>query len=105
MRETKSARRLREAGFTVHASHDGRWYEVSRDGEDGLVLRQHENCWHWFSKLHAATASHNDISRCDSGGLGDALDTDAQVRTYERLVRNAPRHLVNEYVGLAESRY
>ena len=92
---------IEAAGFTVlNVVKPGRWFEVEKGGEAAVILHQHDGAWHWFSKPHAATASDSDVTRCDQGGLGDAIGDDAGMRQYERLIRSAPDKLVTQYNGL-----
>lgn len=96
-RMTKTEKLLTEAGFKIGRKYDGgRWFEVTTpDGELGAVLCQSFAAWHYFSENHAATASSSNPARCHLDGLGDAIATDSQMRTYERLLReeNVPSSL------------
>ncbi len=82
---------LEEAGFTVHrAFPGGRWFEVTDpDGCVAFVLKQSEGAWHWFDAVGSATASNSSAAGCHRGGLGDALATDSQLRTYRNLLNGA----------------
>jgi hypothetical protein len=86
MRQTD--RMIQAAGFGIVEVHrPGRWYEVTApDGEHGAILKQSEACWHFFARDVAATASHSDVARCHLGGLGDAIGTDGQLKTYRQLL-------------------
>jgi hypothetical protein len=96
-RMTKTEKLLTAAGFKIGRKHDGgRWFEVTTpDGELGAVLCQSFAAWHYFSEKHAATASSSNVARCHLDGLGDAIATDAQMDTYERLLQeqNVPSGL------------
>lgn len=107
MAETRGKRELEEAGFTVvHEvrlkwKKPGRWFEVVTPGggEDAVMLRQSPTVWHTFYR-YEATASGHDPFRALTGGLGDVIATDGQLRTYLDLVLEAPERLLREYDGL-----
>jgi hypothetical protein len=90
-------RQLETAGFKVLRSlRFGKWYEVvAPTGEEGAVLRIGPNSWHFFGVNF--TASGSSAAGCLSGGLGDVIGTDGQLKTYERHVRNAPEYLASIY--------
>lgn len=98
-------RQLLLAGFTNVQAHPtpGRarpvWFEAKHDGDDVVVLRQAANRWHVFFKFNG-TASGSTPEAALSGGLGDVIDTDPQMRKYLDMVLSAPDHLVREYDGL-----
>lgn len=95
-----SGRSLLGLGFTVLATH-GNWFEViDPSGDPGALLRQSVNRWHWFSKYDRATGSGRDPVRALRGGLGDAIDTDSQMRSYCRMVETAPRSINQDYAGV-----
>lgn len=99
---------LAAAGFRVlslyrpHAFGQHRWFAVvAPDGELGAVFCQSRACWHYFSKLHAATASSCVVERCHREGLGSAIGTESEMRTYRRNLHpsNVPRDL-RQYAGI-----
>ncbi len=100
MKKSKSVQRLEAAGFTVGKIHRGRWFEVTKNGEAAVIVRQHENCWHWFAMANESTASGSSPERCDTGLLGDVIGTDAELRTYRRLVLDAPTILCRKCSAL-----
>jgi hypothetical protein len=98
---TRGERELRQAGFGVSANYGGRWFEtVAPNGERGVFLRQSAYRWHWFLSEHVATGSGSNPTAAMSGGLGDVIDTDSQLRTYSRLVLEAPAALVRVCASL-----
>jgi hypothetical protein len=96
-RQTKTAKLLTDAGFKIGRKYDGgQWFEVTTPrGEFGAVLCQSFAAWHYFAEKVAATASDSNVALCHLGGLGDAIGTDAQMRTYKRLLTesNVPKEL------------
>ena len=68
-------------------------------GETVLFLRQAKNRWHAFYQAEA-TGSGQTAAHALVGGLGDAIDTDAQMKRYCDLVLSAPERLTHEYDGL-----
>lgn len=118
---TSGARELAAHGFTnIHAislagKGPGLWYEATEPPpgwksphdwtpradppEQILLLRQAPNIWHVFYR-YSATTSGSDPGSALKGGLGDAIDSDAQMRKYCDLVLAAPRRLSEEYDGL-----
>lgn len=93
-KKSKSVQRLEAAGFTVGRAYRGRWFDVVKDGEAAVVVRQHENCWHWFAVANESTASGVSPERCADGLLGDVIGTDAELKTYTRLLLDAPQALL-----------
>jgi hypothetical protein len=92
--------RLSVAGFTVHG-HIGNFYRVtSRDGQDGIILRQSENRWHFFWSAFEGSASGSTPETCMQGGLGDVIDTDGQARSYEQMLLDAPQKYLAQCDGL-----
>lgn len=118
------ARQLVQAGFTeiyevvLTGKGPGLWYEATEPpphwkeaqdwtpraepGDRVLLLRQAPNIWHAFYRA-AATASGHDPKSALTGGLGDAIDSDAQMERYCELVLAAPRRLAEDYAGLYEA--
>ena len=78
-----------------------RWFKATTPGgETVLVLRQAQNCWHVFG-VAGWTGSGGDPKRAYTGsGLGDVVDTDAQMSAYKRWVRRAPMMWAYEFAGL-----
>ena len=106
---TLTGKRLEKAGFTVlkeiaiekflFPSRRGKWYEVlSPSGEKGIVLKAAG--YHFFYSDFVGTASHSDLSQCHLGSLGDAIDTDSQLRAYSKAVLNAPQSLMDRCESL-----
>jgi hypothetical protein len=99
---------LKAAGFTVHSVHRvkrGMWFDVTApNGEKGAVLNHGEWIWHFFSCEFAATSSGTSIESCQTGGLGDAIETDEELAEYQRLLRreNVPSEFWY-YRGVYES--
>jgi cytochrome P450 len=101
-RSSKAVEALQAAGFKVlalyrpHPYGAYRWFAVvAPDGERGAVFCQHAGCWHFFSKHHSSTASSSSAARCHEGGLGDAIGSDGELRTYRRNLQpgNIPKRL------------
>ena len=106
MTETIGGRELERAGFTVIKEVElkweapGKWFEaITPQGEEVAMLRQSAHRWHAFFKV-PATASGGDPISALKGGLGDVIDTDAQLRSYCRMVLRAPLRLARYYDGL-----
>jgi hypothetical protein len=106
---TAGGRELEAAGYKVVKevklkwSAHCRWYEVvAPNGEECLILRQSSNRWHAFGRS-GWTASGSSPERAVKGGLGDAIDTDAQLKSYCNMVLRAPDRLAKEYYGLYEA--
>lgn len=107
---TLGAKALRAFGFTEvkeYADENGArgyWYEaVTPDGSDHVVLlRQRANAWHVFY-LFRATGSGQDPVRAMTGGLGDAIYDDNDLRRYCDLVLRAPDELARRFDGLYEA--
>ena len=104
--QTALGKRLVKAGFRIVKEVNlkfkgtGRWYEViTPDNQSALLLKQSESCWHVFGAA-MWTASGSSIEQSYRGGLGDAIGTDSQMKTYKRLVLSAPQRLSREYDGL-----
>ena len=93
--------KLETAGWVVAKTYKGmRWFRAtSPRGELGVVLRQSEGCWHFFDDA-GWTASGTSPHNCHKGGLGDAVGSDSQLKTYCRLVLGAPRFLTEQCKGL-----
>ena len=105
------AEMLAAAGFKVLAlyrpRHFGayRWFAVvAPDGEHGAVFCQHKGCWHFFSRHSGGTASSSQVEHCHQGGLGDAIGSDSELRTYRRNLQpgNVPRRL-RRYEGVYQA--
>jgi hypothetical protein len=108
---TKTGKALVAAGYTVvkevktrphklARSRAGRWYEViTPGGMSAVFMRQSDSAYHVFGSA-SWTASASSIERAHEGGLGDAIGTDAELKTYGRLVMSAPERLSREYDGL-----
>lgn len=95
-------RELESAGFQV-VSKTGRWYEVVTPiGEQAVAYKQNAHAYHTFG-LAEWTASGCNASTSHLGGLGDALGTDGEVRSYERIVLRAPSKLRRKYAGLCRA--
>jgi hypothetical protein len=94
---------IREVGtrpFSFGSFVKGRWYEVvTPDGMAALFLKQGNSCFHTFG-VSEWTASGSNVESAYNGGLGDAIGTDAQMRTYVKMVKSAPDRLTKEYAGL-----
>jgi len=69
-------------------------------GESILFLRQAPRIWHAFYR-ELATGSATTPHSALTGGLGDAVSTDAQLRAYCRLVQAAPMGLTARFAGLS----
>lgn len=92
-------RELEAAGFQVINKID-RWYEViTPHGEPAVAYKQNAHAYHVFG-LTEWTASGCTAATSHTGGLGDALGTDGEVRSYERIVLRAPSKLLRKYDGL-----
>lgn len=94
------------AGWAV-ISVDGRWlvaYEMAgrqdqTPGEPILFLKQAPRIWHAFYR-ERATGSGGTPRSALTGGLGDVLEGDRELKEYCRLVMSAPRSLVSQFGGL-----
>lgn len=103
-RETRNS--LWAAGFQTRnlvKANGYAWFEVIKGEECGLVVRQNAHAYHWFAQNIAATGSGTSVSCCDRGGLGEAIGTDAEIRTYKKLIRQSPMRLQQSYAGLYEA--
>ena len=104
--KTLGGKQLTEAYFRVvkeiyTAQTKGQWYEVvNPEGDEGVVLRQANDIWHFFFKDFEGTASGSCPERCYLDGLGDAIGTDAQLETYKKYLYRALDRLLAEYDGL-----
>lgn len=119
---TVGAQELIRDGFTVLkevslvGKGPGQWYEVleppslapkewnprakhKRPKDQLLMLRQKNGAWHAFYQF-AGTGSGSTPRAALTGGLGDVMDTDSQIRGYCDLVLAAPRRLAQAYEGL-----
>ncbi len=86
------------------AAKSGRWFEVQTPSSDhGLLLRQGPHCYHVFGSS-CWTASGSNLTTAHRGGLGDAIGTDSQMRTYKRLVESAPRKWADDFEGLSAAK-
>jgi hypothetical protein len=101
---TNMAQQLTAAGFTnVRPVRAGWCAATDPAGQECAVLMQDAARWHWFHKAHRATASNGTAATCHRGGLGDAIDDDASMRRYKRLLNNPPAELLRDYVGVYEA--
>jgi len=92
---------LESAGFRIVNKVD-RWYEVLTPlpfSENACVYKQNAHAYHCFFEFEG-TASGFSAATCHKGGLGDAIETDGEIRSYKRIVLNAPRKLMKKYDGL-----
>jgi hypothetical protein len=103
---TRGARQLEKAGFrgvreiSLKYKGPGLWYEAYEPyGTHVCILRQGPAQWHVFYHYNA-TSSGSDPTSALRGGLGDAIDTDAQLKRYCELVMRAPDRLARKYEGL-----
>ncbi len=103
---TKAERDILAAGYKevypvrIKFEKSVRWFEtVDAAGDEVLLLRQGPNRWHAFFTF-AGTASGDSPATATRGGLGDAIDSDSQLRSYCRMVLSAPRRLSQKYEGL-----
>lgn len=120
---TSGARKLASQGFTdIHEvvlqhAGPGLWYEANepaakyvpgprewsprkKSTDRVLFLRQGMSTWHAFYAF-AGTGSGSSPLQALTGGLGDAIDTDAQMKRYCDYILSAPRRLAQEYEGLS----
>jgi hypothetical protein len=90
----------------------GKWFEcdvpratlqIAESNERVLMLRQSRNIWHAFYS-YTATASGGDPARALTGGLGDAIDTDEELKSYSRLVSEAPVGWADRFQGLSAAK-
>lgn len=81
----------------------GRWFEVLQGLEPVLIMRQSASIWHAFGSA-GWTASGSSAATCCKGGLGDAISTDRDLKTYSRYVRSAPESWADRFVGLLEAK-
>lgn len=107
---TAGGRELVAAGYTLEREVQTRrdlkklpikWYEVREpDGSEVLILKQSSNAWHAFFTFEG-TASGSSAATATRGGLGDAIGSDSQLRSYCKIVLMAPESLVRKYRGLS----
>jgi hypothetical protein len=120
--KTVGGRELEKAGFIeireikLAGKGLGLWYEAltppaktpdakdwsPRKGwrrEEVLMLRQQKTIWHVFYRFEG-TGSGSDSVSALTGGLGDAISTDREMKRYCDLVLSAPERLSREYDGL-----
>lgn len=107
---TVGGRELVAAGYTLEREVQTRrdlkklpvrWYEVrTPNGEEVLILKQSPNAWHAFFTFEG-TASGFSAASATRGGLGDAIGSDSQLRSYCRIVLRAPESLIRKYRGLS----
>lgn len=94
-------RQLLAAGFKVHKGYRRKFYVVTApNGDDGVVLRQSPNKWHFFWRSVEASASGHSPETCMKGGLGDVIGTDGELRSYKRMMIAAPDALLTQCDGL-----
>lgn len=105
--KTKGQLELEAAGFIVVSCYSdsqtrpGRWFECNdRHGDAVLMLRISSVKWHAFYQDVAATGSGHTPNHALSGGLGDVIGTDGEMKGYVRTIKNAPDTLIREYAGL-----
>lgn len=97
---------LRAAGFTVHKSHNARWFEVTAPQGKAptahryVMLRMRTGIWHSFGE-ERATGSGGDPSHALYGGLGDVVESNSELRAYCRAIMSAPSGLSRKYDGLS----
>ena len=81
----------------------GKWFVVGigpdYSREHIVLLRQGPGKWHAFY-TEEATGSGATPALALNHGLGDVIDTDAQLRAYHKLVLDAPTELSATYRGL-----
>ncbi|KKM17108.1 hypothetical protein LCGC14_1679110, partial [marine sediment metagenome] len=68
-------------------------------GEPICFLRQETRIWHVFYR-ELATGSGTTPEAALSGGLGDAIGSDREMRSYCEKVLSAPQELVTQFGGL-----
>lgn len=95
-RKTVGHRELEADGFTVlRTFRNPRWFKVQKGDDIGYIARQGPRCWHYFWSNLEGTGSGETPSRAMFGGLGDVIGTDSEMRTYKRIVLNAPTLIRN----------
>jgi hypothetical protein len=95
------------AGWAVTQS-EGKWlvaYEMASKegdtpGESICFLKQAPRIWHAFYR-ERATGSGTTPRAALTGGLGDAISTDAELRSYCKMVMDAPASLASQFGGLS----
>lgn len=98
-----AAREAKAAGFTVKgiAPNDRRWIHVTAPmGDEGVLFRVGSGKWHWFSWQHEWTGSGGNPIDAMSGGLGDVIETDSQLRAYRMQMHRAPGCYLTKCNGL-----
>jgi hypothetical protein len=98
-----AVREATAAGFTVKgiAISDRRWIRaIAPDGSECVLFRVGARKWHYFNWKHEATGSGRDPKAAISGGLGEVIDTNSQMRSYERQLINAPTCYRTDCAGL-----
>lgn len=94
------------AGWHV-TNIDGKWLTAFKmasvrgetPGELILFLRQAPRIWHAFYRERATGSGTTPLAAL-TGGLGDALSTDAEMRAYLKLVLAAPDKFIAQFDGL-----
>jgi hypothetical protein len=87
---------IEKAGFKVHGAIRNFYRVTAPNGDEGIIMRQSGSRWHFFWAGFVGTASGHSPETCMNGGLGDAIDTDAQLRSYCRMLINAPEMYLQE---------
>jgi len=98
-----ASREAAAAGFQVHgvSPEDPRWVRVTApDGTRAILFRVGARKWHSFYYDVEATGSGHGPLEAMSGGLGDVIDTDSQLRSYSRQVIDAPSYYLKRCDGL-----
>jgi len=98
------------SGWTISQDVGDGWlvaYKMSAvqgetPGEQICFLRQAPRIWHAFYR-ERATGSGTTPGTALSGGLGDVIGDDREMRAYCRAVLKAPRELVTQFDGLYEA--
>lgn len=103
--KTKGGRELEKNGFTVvkevslRWSGPGKWYEaITPDGEEVAMLKI-GTAWHAFGGAEWSGSGYSPRQAL-TGGLGDVIGSDSQLRSYENNVLAAPERLLQKYDGL-----
>ncbi len=71
-------------------------------GETILFLKQGPRAWHAFYR-ERATGSGSTPRAALSGGLGDVISSDAELRGYCKAVLAAPSELASQFAGLYDA--
>ena len=88
--------------YDLHGSVGNKWFSVTHreTGDQGILLCQSKHKWHFFWSSFEGSASGHSPETAVDGGLGDVIGTDGELRSYLKMVGNAPVIYLDECDGL-----